>query len=64
MSFLPHGHKEHNIALDIRDITDGTNRDDLITKGGKMQVPFFVDEKNNRSLYESQDIIDYLQQQH
>lgn len=52
--------QKNKISLDLRDITDGSNMDDLIVKGGKMQVPFFVDEEKNAAMYESRDIVAYL----
>lgn len=52
--------KEKNIELEIRDITEGDNMGELIEKGGKMQVPFFVDTETGESMYESVDIMAYL----
>lgn len=37
-------------------------RDELQATGGKLQVPFLVDDNTGVQLYESQDIIAYLQQ--
>jgi len=36
-------------------------RDELCTLGGKMQVPFLVDEERGVHLYESNDIIAYVE---
>lgn len=52
--------KENGIELDVRDITEGENMQALLARGGKMQVPFFVDEEADTHMYESQDIIAYL----
>jgi len=49
------------IKLDItlKDIADEENETKLIELGGKRQVPFLVD--GDTMMYESDDIIDYLQ---
>ena len=55
-----------NINLEIRDINkDKTIRDELKTGGGKVQVPCLRIERNNKTqwMYESNDIIQYLQEQ-
>ncbi|PIW37205.1 MAG: hypothetical protein COW24_01525 [Candidatus Kerfeldbacteria bacterium CG15_BIG_FIL_POST_REV_8_21_14_020_45_12] len=45
----------------IRNVPKGsTKRHFLQTLGGKQQVPFLVDQDNNTTLYESDDIISYL----
>lgn len=52
---------EAGIELDLMDIVDDPAlADELIEKGGKRQVPFLVDEDNNKEMYESDDIISYL----
>lgn len=51
-----------NIKLEIRDIySDPKIMEDLIARGGKRQVPYLVDEEKNVEMYESEDIIEYLQ---
>jgi len=56
-------------ALSILDIDvnikpcpkEGTKfRHELLTEGGKMQIPFLVDPNTNTKLYESSDIVKYL----
>ena len=42
------------------DIANPQNEEELITLGGKRQVPFIVDKENNVEMYESSEIIDYL----
>ena len=39
-------------------------KDELVTKGGKTQVPFLEDTDRGVSMYESLDIIDYLKEQY
>lgn len=54
--------EENNIEFDLRDIvTDPQNAEDLIALGGKRQVPYLVDEEKNIEMYESDDIVNYLQ---
>jgi glutathione S-transferase len=50
-----------NAPLALRDITaDSATRDELITKGGKGQVPYLEDTDKDVAMYESLDIIEYL----
>ena len=49
------------ITLTTHDIDESdTALQELLEKGGKKQVPFLVDSEKNVSMYESNDIIDYL----
>lgn len=49
------------IEFDLKDITEYEELvDELIEVGGKKQVPFLVDDTKDVSMYESDDIIDYL----
>jgi glutathione S-transferase len=49
------------VSFDLRDIDeDETARTELISSGGKQQVPDLVDSARGESMYESSDIIDYL----
>ena len=43
------------------DISNPTNKDELIRMGGKEQVPFLMDIDKKIDLYESDDIIEYLE---
>ena len=47
-----------------RNIIDEQNMTELLDKGGKPMVPFLVDEEKNVSLYESGDIIAYLEKEY
>ena len=52
------------LNLDYHVLNVGKNsprRPQLIALGGKMQVPYLVDPNTNTAMYESEDIIDYLQ---
>ncbi len=48
------------IDLEERNIAVKEVGDELLARGGKIQTPFLLDEENNRSLYESDDILAYL----
>jgi glutathione S-transferase len=47
-------YEERNVALKAE------YRDELISLGGKMQIPFLVDRNHDVHMYESADIIRYL----
>lgn len=50
-------------TLDLRDISTDTDAyAELLAKGGKAQVPYLVDEATDTAMYESADIIAYLQE--
>ena len=51
---------ELGIKVDERNISDKVYAAELIEKGGKRQVPFLIDEECGVSMFESSDIIDYL----
>ena len=49
-----------NIQFRSLDISDPVNMDELLHLGGEDQVPFLVDTEHNAKMYESDDIIEYL----
>lgn len=50
-----------NVKLEMKDITeDEAALAELIEKGGENQVPFLVDSEKGASMYESNDIIEYI----
>lgn len=50
-------------TLNLKNIAaDPALREELVARGGKAQVPYLVDSDTNTEMYESADIIDYLQQ--
>lgn len=53
--------EEDNISFEELNINKEEILIDLLQKGGKKQVPFLVDEEKDRIMYESGDIIDYLE---
>lgn len=55
--------EENGITMNLKDVmTDTVLLDELMQKGGKNQVPFLVDDENNVSMYESGDIVSYLEE--
>ncbi|MDP3726456.1 MAG: glutathione S-transferase N-terminal domain-containing protein [bacterium] len=51
---------ELGVPLEERNIADEKNLRELMEKGAKRQVPFLVDEERGVSMYESDDIVKYL----
>ena len=52
---------ENNVQLDVRDlIVNPSFEEELVSLGGKPQTPFLVDEEADVKMYESDDIISYL----
>ena len=51
---------ENNIKYYKKDVSEPENLNMLIKLGGKAQVPFLDDKENNVSMYESDDIINYV----
>ncbi len=51
---------ENNIPYTKKNIREGSNLDKLIELGGREQVPFLYDTDNNISMYESDEIINYV----
>lgn len=49
----------NGITFDERNIGEENYRDELLARGGKVQVPYLVD--GDVSMYESDDIVAYLQ---
>ena len=53
--------RELGVELETRNIADERYLDELMRVGGKRQVPFLVDEEHSHSMYESDDIVKYLE---
>lgn len=51
---------ELNISVETKNIANNRNALELIEKGGKYQAPCIIDTDRKIALYESSDIIDYL----
>lgn len=56
--------EELELTPTIKNIADDKVAQELIERGGKRQVPYLVDEENNVEMYESDDIIAYLEEQY
>ncbi len=56
---VDHYLKANGIEIEHRSVTDPANADDLIRIGGKKQSPCLI--IDGKALYESDDIIAYLQ---
>ena len=52
--------KENNIDYHKFDVINNDNALKLLEIGGKDQVPFLYDEENNKKIYDSEKIIDYI----
>lgn len=52
--------EEKHLEYRSLDISDVVNKDELLHLGGDEQVPFLVDTVHNAKMYESIDIIQYL----
>jgi glutathione S-transferase len=49
------------VELELRDVSeDETVLAELLEKGGKKMVPFLIDSEKEVSMYESNDIIEYI----
>jgi|SRR3989344_664497 len=52
--------EELGLAIEEKNIADDTVATELIARGGKRQVPYLVDSERATEMYESGDIVDYL----
>lgn len=52
--------EEKSISFKALDIADPVNLDELLHLGEKEQVPFLVDTDHNAKMYESDEIIQYV----
>lgn len=54
----------HNPRLHGGEVRNEQTHDELLTLGGEDQIPFLVDHYNEKTLYESDTIVDYLNEQY
>lgn len=52
--------EENNIKYNKKNVIEPANLNMLLKLGGKAQVPFLDDFEDNISMYESDDIIEYV----
>lgn len=55
---------EAGIKYNKHDVSKGDNLDKLIELGGQGQVPFLLDTDNDKAMYESDDIIEYIKEKY
>ena len=53
--------KKHGIDFELKNIATPGVAEELIARGGKRQVPYLADANNAVEMYESADIVEYLQ---
>ncbi len=49
------------LVLEMKNIANPVHAKELIERGGKQQVPYLVDPVRNVEMYESRDIVGYLE---
>ncbi len=54
--------EELSIELNLKNVADEAIATELITRGGKLQMPYLVDGDTATEMYESDDIITYLRE--
>jgi glutaredoxin 3 len=54
--------EEMGMEAEFKNIADEGVADELIARGGKRQVPYLVDPEKNIEMYESADIVNYLEE--
>lgn len=57
---LDQNHESIGADIELKYITHEENLQEVIRLGGKRQVPFLVDDERDVSMYESDDIVEYL----
>ena len=55
--------EKKGVEFTLKNIEEEGNVEKLITLGGKRQVPFLINDEDETKLYESDDIIAYLERQ-
>jgi glutaredoxin len=56
-----HAANERGIVFELRNIANPEHAEALKARGGKRQVPYLIDEGNGVEMYESEDIVRYLE---
>lgn len=58
--------KFHDLGVDfeVRNIGNGNNLQLMLDHGKKEQVPFLVDDESRIVMYETEDILDYLEKKY
>jgi glutathione S-transferase len=50
-----------SLEVEMKDISEEAVLEELVQKGGQQQVPYFVDTEHDVAMYESDDIVAFLQ---
>ena len=53
--------KQHAIDFEEKNIVNEGVAEELIARGGKRQVPYLIDNERGVAMYESEDIIQFLE---
>ena len=54
--------RDLGVSFEEKNIADAAVAAELIARGGKRQVPYLVDSERGMEMYESDDIVAYLQE--
>ena len=49
------------VQATLKNIADAAVAEELIARGGKRQVPYLIDDEHDVEMYESGDVVAYLQ---
>lgn len=52
--------EELGLEFNLKNVADEAIATELVTRGGMLQMPYFVDGDTGTEMYESDDIIEYL----
>lgn len=55
-----HALDELDVLFEEKNIADAVVAEELVARGGKEQVPYLIDSEKNVGMYESADIVTYL----
>ncbi len=55
---------ELGLQVDKKNIKDEAVAEELIQEGGKRQVPYIKDSEKDIAMYESSDIVEYLEREY
>jgi glutaredoxin len=50
-----------DLEFNVKNVSDEAIETELVTRGGKRQMPYLVDGDTGVEMYESDDIIEYLE---
>ncbi len=56
--------EELGLSVEEKNIADHAIAEELLQRGGKLQTPYLVDDEFDVEMFESEKIIDHLQEQY